>query len=257
MTELFGSEYANAYDVLYQDKDYLEESLLIDRLLQTYGNGPVRSVLDLGCGTGNHALPLAERGYAIVGVDRSAGMLEAARKKAASRQIGGKAKFYQEDIRSFQVEQSFDASLMMFAVLGYQLKNADVVAALRTARKHVRLGGLFIFDVWYGPAVLRHGPSERVKVIPTDRGQILRVASGELDVGRHLCKVSYRLWRIEGERLIGQAEETHLMRYFFPLELNLFLECSGFNPLRLGVFPEIDRDPDTTTWNVLGLARAV
>jgi hypothetical protein len=86
----------------------------------------------------------------------------------------------------------------------------------------VRLGGLLIFDVWYGPAVLRQGPSERVKLIPTDTGQILRVASGELDVARHLCKVSYRLWRIEGERLTGHAEETHLMRFFFPLELNLF-----------------------------------
>jgi SAM-dependent methyltransferase len=257
MTELFGSEYADAYDVLYKDKDYLEESRLIDRLLQTYGNGPVRSVLDLGCGTGNHALPLARRGYAVVGVDRSAGMLESARKKAASWQIDGKANVYQEDIRSFRVEQSFDASLMMFAVLGYQLENGDVLAVLRTARKHVRLGGLFIFDVWYGPAVLRQGPSERVKLIPTDGGQILRIASGELDVGRHLCKVSYRLWRIEGQRLIGQAEETHLMRYFFPLELKLFRECSGFIPIRLGVFPEIDRDPDTTTWNVLGLARAV
>ena len=257
MTELFGAEYADAYDVLYKDKDYLEESRLIDRLLQTYGNGPIRRVLDLGCGTGNHALPLASHGYAVVGVDRSAGMLESARKKAASWQIDGKANFYQEDIRSFQVEESFDASLMMFAVLGYQLENGDVLAALRTARRHVRSGGLFIFDVWYGPAVLRQGPSERVKLIPTDGGQILRIASGELDVGRHLCKVSYRLWRIEGERLIGQAEETHLMRYFFPLELKLFLECSGFFLVRLGVFPEIDRDPDTTTWNVLGLARAV
>jgi SAM-dependent methyltransferase len=257
MTEPFGSEYADAYDLLYKDKDYLEESRLIDRLLQTYGNGPVRSVLDLGCGTGNHAVPLARCGYAVVGVDRSAGMLQSARKKAASSQIDGKANFYQDDIRAFQLEQSFDASLMMFAVLGYQLENRDVLAALRTARKHVRLGGLFIFDVWYGPAVLRQGPSERIKLIPIERGQILRVASGELDVARHLCKVSYRLWRIEGERLIGQTEETHLMRYFFPLELNLFLECSGFNPLRLGVFPEIDRDPDTTTWNVIGVARAV
>src|SRR5207249_6640483 len=161
MNELFGSEYADAYDVLYQDKDYLEESRLIDRLFQIYGNGPVRTVLDLGCGTGNHGLPLAQRGYEVVGVDRSAGMLESARKKAVSRKIDGKANFYQEDIRSFQVEQSFDESLMMFAVLDYQLENRDVLAALRTARKHVRLGGIFIFDVWYGPAVLRQGPSER------------------------------------------------------------------------------------------------
>ena len=62
---------------------------------------------------------------------------------------------------------------------------------------------------------------------------------------------------MEGDRLIGQTEETHFIRYFFPLELNLFLECSGFVPLRLGMFPEFDRDSDATTWNVLGLARAV
>src|SRR5918999_826846 len=99
MTELFGSEYADAYDVLYKDKDYVEESRLLDRLLQTYGNGPVRSVLDLGCGTGNHALPLAKRGYAVVGVDRSAGMLKSARKKAASGQVDGKPNFYHGDIR--------------------------------------------------------------------------------------------------------------------------------------------------------------
>jgi SAM-dependent methyltransferase len=257
MTELFGCEYADAYDTLYKDKDYVEESQLIDHLLQVYGNGPIRTVLDLGCGTGNHALPLAQRGYQVVGIDRSAGMLESARKKALSWQIDGKANFYQDDICSFQVAQSFDASLMMFAVLGYQLENRDVLAALRTARKHLRPEGLLIFDVWYGPAVLRQGPSERVKVIPTDRGQILRVASGELDIGRHLCKVSYRLWNIEGDRPVRQTEETHLMRYFFPLELDLFLECSGFIPIRLGAFPEFDRRPDTTTWNVLGLARAV
>jgi ubiquinone/menaquinone biosynthesis C-methylase UbiE len=75
--------------------------------------------LDLGCGTGDHALPLAKRGYQVVGVDRSAGMLKSARKKAASGQVDGKPNFYHGDIRSFHVEQSFDASLMMFAVLGY------------------------------------------------------------------------------------------------------------------------------------------
>src|SRR5437867_13266983 len=122
MNELFGSEYADAYDVLYQDKDYLEESQLIDRLFQTYGNGPVRTVLDVGCGTGNHGLWLAQRGYDVVGVDRSAGMVESARMKAVSRQIDGTANFYQADIHSFQAEQSFDASLMMFAVVGDQLE---------------------------------------------------------------------------------------------------------------------------------------
>ncbi len=257
MSQVFGSEYAGAYDDLYKDKDYGEECELIDRLLQRYGNGTVHSLLDLGCGTGNHALPLAKRGYTVVGVDRSVDMLESARKKAANQNIDGRARFYQGDVRNFQLDQVFDASLMMFAVLGYQLENADVLAALRTARKHMRSGGLFLFDVWYGPAVLRQGPSDRIKSIPIEKGRILRVASGQLDVQHHLCSVSYHLWRMEGDRLQGETEETHLMRFFFPLELNLFLECCDFTPLRLGAFPEFDQEPDQNTWNVWGVARAV
>jgi SAM-dependent methyltransferase len=256
MTGLFGAEYANAYDTIYNDKNYIDECKLIDRLLQSYGNGPIRRLLDLGCGTGNHALPLAQQGYEVVGVDCSSEMLTRAREKARSWQVSGNAIFYQHDICSIHLTQSFDACLMMFAVLGYQLKNQDVVAALCTARKHLRQDGLLIFDVWYGPAVLHQGPSQRIKLIPTERGQILRLASGELDILSHACKVSYRLWKIEEDRIAGETEENHVMRYFFPLELDFFLESSGFVPVRLGAFPEFDRPPDTTTWNVLGLARA-
>src|SRR5262245_41035468 len=257
MKEAFGSEYADAYDYLYEDKNYSEECGLIDRLFQSYGQGTVRSVLDLGCGTGNHVLALAERGYDLVGVDRSARMLEAARRKVRPQRLNDEPIFREGDIRSFRVEQSFDASLMMFAVLGYQLENRDVLAALRNARRHVKPGGILILDVWYGPAVLREGPSDRVKSILTNEGQILRVASGQVDVQRHLCKVNYHLWRLEGDRLRAETEETHLMRFFFPLELKFFLECSDFAPIRMGAFPEFDRDPDTNTWNVCAVARAV
>lgn len=257
MSGIFGREYADAYDYLYKDKNYLEECALIERLLRSYGKGTIASVLDLGCGTGNHAVPLAGQGYQLVGVDRSAQMLDAARAKASSRQLKGTAIFYEGDIRSFRVERSFDAAFMMFAVLGYQLENRDVLAALRTARQHLQPGGIFIFDVWYGPAVLNEGPTDRVKSIATGGGEILRWASGQLDSQRHLCNVTYHLWRMEGERLRAKTQETHLMRFFFPLELNLFLECCGFAPIRLGAFPEFDRDPDETTWNVLGIARAV
>ena len=146
---------------------------------------------------------------------------------------------------------------MMFAVLGYQLENKDVLAALKTARQHVRLGALFIYDVWYGPAVLHQRPSERSRVIPTADGKILRIASGQLDVSRHLCSVHYNLWQMSGKRIVSETEETHVMRYFFPLELHLLLECAGFSSLRLGAFPEFDRDPDETTWNILGVGRAI
>lgn len=257
MTEIFGTVYGDAYDLLYHDKNYGSECDLIERLLQTHGNGDFRSILDLGCGTGNHALPLARRGYEVVGVDRSADMLAHARIKAADPEMNGKATFCQEDIRGLRLGRHFDAAVMMFAVLSYQLENGDVLSALRGARRHLRVGGLLLFDVWYGPAVLRQRASQRVKVIPTPRGQILRVASGVLDIDRHLCAVHYRVWQFEREKLVADAEEHHLVRYFFPRELDLFLESSGFAPIRLGAFPEFDRDPDETTWNILGLARAI
>lgn len=257
MSAVFGAEYSARYDSLYREKDYSEECAQIVRLLKNYADGPVRRILDLGCGTGNHSLPLAQQGYEIVGVDRSGAMLDGARHKAASQRLDGKAVFHEGDIRTLRVDRQFDAALMMFAVLGYQLENQDVLAALRNAREHLSSGGLFIFDVWYGPAVLQQGPSDRMKSIPTDDGEIIRFASGRLHVQRHLCEVTYQLWDMAQDRLRSKTEETHLMRYFFPLELKLFLECCDFSLVRLGAFPEFDRDPDSTTWNALGVARAV
>jgi len=259
MYEVFGSNYADAYDICYQDKDYAAECDLIERLFQRYGDGPTASVLDLGCGTGNHSLLLDQRGYEVVGVDRSVSMLAHARRKAAKsdQNNGRKEAFYQGDIRNVDLQRQFDAVLIMFAVLGYQLENSDVLSALKTARRHLRLRGLLMFDVWYGPAVLHQRPSQRVKIIPTPAGHILRVASGELDICRHLCTVKNDVWRFERDRLVSKTDELHAVRYFFPQELKLFLQCTGFEAVRLGAFPEFDQDPDETVWNVLGVAQAV
>jgi len=109
--------------------------------------------------------------------------------------------------------------------------------------------------VWPGCAHER--PSERARVIAVADGKILRFASGKLDVSRHVCSVQINLWRISGERLLLETKETHLMRFFFPLELNFFLESAGFTSIHFGTFPEFDKDPDETTWNVLAVARAV
>lgn len=257
MSEVFGPSYADAYDMLYSNKDYAAECTLIDRIFREYGEGGIRSVLDLGCGTGNHAIPLAQRGYEVFGVDRSESMLAYARRKAILLPNNSGVGFQQGDIRHVDLQRHFDAVLMMFAVLGYQLGNVDVLSALQTARRHLRPKGLLIFDIWYGPAVLHQRPAQRVKVIPTAEGQVLRVASGELDIQRHVCTVHYNVWRLEGERVVARTEEIHQVRYFFPLELELFLKCTGFALIRLGAFPEFDRDPDETTWNVLGVAWAV
>ncbi len=253
----FDSAYSRAYDALYREKDYAAECDLLERIFREQAEGGVASVLDLGCGTGNHSLPLAARGYDVVGVDRSPGMLEQARAKAGGLTGGPAApRFVDSDLRDLELDTTFDAVLLMFAVLGYQLGNDDVLAALRTARRHTRPGGLLVFDVWYGPAVLSQRPGERVKVNDTSGGKLIRATSGRLDVDRHLCEVSYTLWQISDQRLVEESTERHGMRYFFPQELRLFLDLSGFERLRLTAFPSTTEPCDDTTWNALAVARA-
>jgi SAM-dependent methyltransferase len=257
VNQIFGATYADAYDLLYLDKNYSTECNLIDKLFHTCGNDSISTILNLSCGTGNDAFPLAGRGYEVVGVDGSKNMLAQAREKLTNTRTKLKLSFREGDLRSVKFPGQFDAALMMFAVLGYQLENRDVLAVLTSARQNLRAGALLIFDVWYGPAVLHQRPSEKARVLPVADGKILRFASGKLDISRHVCSVQINLWRISGERLLFETEETHLMRYFFPLELSLFLESSGFNLIRLGTFPEFDKEPDETSWNVLGVACAV
>jgi SAM-dependent methyltransferase len=255
VSSTFGSAYSDAYDLLYSDKDYKAECDVIETLFHRYSKIPVSTILDLGCGTGSHAFALSSRGYDVVGIDRSESMLAVAQQRLRNEK--GKVRFQQGDIRTIDPGQQFDAALIMFAVLGYQVENNDVLSALQTARRNLKPGGLLLFDIWYGPAVLRERPSDRVKVIPTKTGKILRVASGDLDVAHHTCDVRFRLWKLAEGQVVTEIEETHRMRYFFPLELSLFLSCSGFHLIRLGAFADFDRDPDESTWSAMVVAQAV
>jgi SAM-dependent methyltransferase len=257
MSDVFGATYAGLYDLLYSDKDYEAECDLVHRLLQRYGNQSISSIVDFGCGTGNHAFPLSHRGYDVVGVERSENMLVLARRRLARHANTYNIAFHQGDIRNVQIGRAFDSALMMFAVLGYQIENEDVLSTLKTARAHLREGGLLIFDVWYGPAVLHQRPSDRIKVTRSENESVLRAASGELDIAHHRCLVRFQVWRLAQERVLAETEESHMMRFFFPLELQLLLAFSGFTLIRLGAFPDFDADPGETTWNVLGVARAV
>jgi SAM-dependent methyltransferase len=246
----FGTQYASIYDALYSEKDYEAECDLIEEIVSRYGDGAISTVLDLGCGTGSHSIPFSRRGYTVTGVDRSEPMLAEARLKAGTSVAPD---FVHGDVRNIDLGQKYDLVLMMFAVLGYQTSNENLRQALSTVALHLKRGGLFIGDVWYGPAVVETRPSDRSKTVETANGQLTRVATPSLDSVYNICTVDYQL-TLGTE--IETWEEQHTMRYFFPEELEGHFRQAGIELVAMLPFPEIDSDLSSSSWNALFCGRA-
>ena len=255
MTKIFGSLYADIYDSVYRGKNYEDECNLLHKLFNNFKEGNITSVLDLGCGTGNHSIHLAAKGYEVSGVDRSDEMLDLARLKAKERDLP--VNFYCGDIKTIDLGKKFDAVIVMFAVLGYQSTNEDVIQTLKNIRRHLRAGGLLIFDVWYGPAVLSQKPGDRVSIVEDNNLKIIRLSSGVLDTFRHICNVTYNVYKIEGKEVVDETVEVHQMRFFFPQELRFFLNITGFEIVHIGPFPEYEEELGDGTWNALVVARGI
>ncbi len=251
----FGPDYADQYDLLYADKDYQAECDLLEEAFRRFGSGSVKSVLDMGCGTGGHAVVLAKRGYRLTGVDRSGHMLRLAQGKA--RAAGVEVVWIEGDIQAVQAGGLFDAVILMFAVLGYQLTNAEVLSVLCNAHRHLRPRGLLAFDIWYGPAVLRTGPADRVKLIQDGTNQLIRAATSSLDIRHHVCNVEYHFWRVLNNGVAAQSPEAHRVRFFFPMELELFLTSAEFELVSLTTFPKLDEPADERSWNAFCVARKI
>jgi len=247
--------YARYYDLLYMDKDYVGECDFVERLFERFSPEPVKTILDVGCGTGQHALVLGRRGYSVTGIDVSPIAIQLACDKA--RREGVDFRTIVTDVRDLILEERFDACVAMFAVMNYLERNEDLRKALRQIRKHLDAGALFIFDCWNGLAVMRQLPSVRVKRVVHGDTVLVRIAEPELDALRHLCKVNYRLIASQGSHIVDEIEESHVMRFLFPQEVIQYLQNSGFEVLTMCPFREMNGKVDENVWNMAVVARAV
>jgi SAM-dependent methyltransferase len=253
--DTFGS-YGRYYDLLYCGKDYSAEARYIQELINRY-TSDARSILDLGCGTGSHAEQFAELGYRVLGVDSSESMLEKAngRVQQATPEVATRLSFSAGDVRSFLAGCQFDVVTALFHVVSYQVRNEDLARTFATAAKHLAPGGIFLFDCWYGPAVLSDLPTVRIKRFEDANTRIIRIAEPTMHFNSNLTEVNYEV--LVTDLASGQMEnikEQHQMRYLFAPELAHGLQAAGLKLIYLGEWMS-DSEASDETWNVVVVAQ--
>lgn len=247
---------ARCYDLLYGDKDYAGEAGFAHGLLQKHAPG-VRTILELGCGTGAHAVHLVKEGYEIHGVDLSTEMLARGRERLAQLppELAAGLTFSQGDLRTLRQGRTFDAVIALFHVLSYQPTNQDLQAAFATAREHLHPGGVFIFDFWYGPAVLTDRPAVRVKRVEDDVIRVTRIAEPVLQINDNLVEVHYQFFvQDKAGGSFETFQESHRMRYLFKPEVARLFAEHEFIPLECGEWLT-GREPGGDTWGVYAVGR--
>jgi SAM-dependent methyltransferase len=243
--------YARYYDLLYRDKDYAAEARHVHDIIQRHASG-ARSILELGCGTATHAIHLAPMGYAIHGVDRSHEMLTAATNgiQKAGPETASLIRLTEGDIRQVRLNDRFDVVIALFHVISYLPTNDDLKAAFKTAQTHLKPGGIFLCDCWYGPSVLSNPPMVRVKRMEDDTTSVVRIAEPVMHPNENLVDVNYQVFI--REKSLGQFEvlqETHRMRYLFKPEIEWLLADSGFKLVECFEWMT-GRPPGSDTWGV-------
>lgn len=241
--------YAKYYEFLYVDKNYTEEAAYVHRLIQEYTPAS-SSILEFGSGTGAHATELALLKYQVTGIELSAAMVEIAHRRIQEMSWSDFTApvFINADLRRIRLEKKFDVVLALFHVMSYQTATEDLRSAIESASLHLKPGGIFLFDCWYGPAVLHQPPMVRVKRFKRDGVNITRIAEPLHKPNENVVEVRYDFFVEELSSRINFLE-VHPMRYLFTPEINLLLAEYGLYHLRSEAWMS-GAAPGLDTWSV-------
>jgi|SRR5690348_6546601 len=211
---------AELYDLIYSGfKDYRAESARVAELIRQHFSG-ARTILDVACGSAEHARLLAEEhGFEVDGLDLDPAFVDIARRKLPRGTI------WRADMTSFTLPKKYDVILCLFSSIGYVRTLANVRATFERFGAHLGPGGVAFVEPWFPPGVLEPG---RVTVNSSD--------SAELKVVRmsHVT-VEDRLSRIRFEYLIGRragierATEVHELGLFTTAEMTDCFVAAGLS----------------------------
>ncbi len=218
--ELF-ENYAEGYDReqfargTVQEVDFIEQELGRDRTIR---------ILDVGCGTGRHAVELAKRGYTVTGIDLSRSLLDSARKKA--QQTGVKVEFRQQDARDLDFRGEFDAALL-FCEGAFPLMETDEMnfRILQGVRKALRTPGRVIITTLNALYPLHHDVDELINAGSEEE----RSSGSSFDLMTFRMASVFEMTDDSGRKRSLTCNE----RYYAPSEMSWLLNSLGFRNIEI------------------------
>jgi SAM-dependent methyltransferase len=209
----FGAEMAEIYDELHDGEDVHD---VVELLAGLAGGGPV---LELGIGTGRVALPLAERGLAVTGIDNSEAMVAKLREKPGGDRIPVSI----GDFADVSVDGSFRLVFVVFNTLFNLLTQDDQVRCVENVAAHLAEDGSFVVEAFVPLHLMDLREAQYVQ------GERIETGEVRLDVARHdvveqLLYESHVALTREGVRLYPVVT-----RYAWPRELDLMARIAGLS----------------------------
>lgn len=201
---------AQWYDAIYGAfKDYGAEAARIAALVRELHPG-AHTILDAGCGTGEHARRLrGEHGFAVDGLDLDPGMLAVARRKSPE------ARFFEADMAAFALRRRYDVVLSLFSSIGYLQTPERVRAALICFRRHLEKGGVVVVEPWFTPDVIVDGAESTARA-ELDGARVERTSRTRVEGRISIIEFRYRIEDASGVRVV---EETHRLGAFTEAEM--------------------------------------
>ncbi len=231
------SKFAEYYDTIYNEiVDYKSQTSFLEKIFAKFHKGRVRSILDMGCGTGNFTLLFGERGYVATGIDLSDEMIRVAKdKKDADDRKYKNVQFLKMDMREIQLgDNRYDIATVLFGGFGYLLEYGEVRKFLAGTKRHLKKDGLLIFEFWHVSGVRPEGSSRSgyvswQKVRDRDR-LIIRLDANKYDPKSNISRVLFDFYIINTRtnELIESFSETHLLKTYSMSEMRNLLEQNGF-----------------------------
>lgn len=241
--------YSQYYDLLYKDKNYVAEAEYVAKTLKKYHKN-VATIIELGSGTGSHAEHLCTQGFKIFGVERSGEMVELAKQKNIVNYFPVVG-----DITTFKLNKKADAAISLFHVISYLTTNEQLIACFNQTWEHLNTNGIFLFDVWYTPAVYTQKPETRIKRLSNETIEVTRLAEPQIHYNDNAVDVNYEV--IIKDKISGKLItllEKHPMRHFSIPEIELMAKLTGFELIKVEEFLTINPTSEKT-WGVCFILR--